>query len=162
MQPPIRKQHDKKQPKISQETGIDFSGLKIITRQEDKLDADINHLLGRFGVGLPVKQPEWGKTIDYSLDLQTAMGAIDEAKQAFQDLPDNLREKYRTWQNFLNAIESGRLVINNSEDPETIKSKRVQEELDVDNAREELNKARRVKRAADAALREEDITPKKD
>lgn len=152
----IRKQTDGKQEEYSRKTQIDFTGVKLITRQEDKQDADINHLLQRFGVGLPVRQPEYGQTIDYNLDLQTAMDAVEQAKQAWQGLPDNLRKKYPRWQDLLNAVESGNLKLINENDPETNRETRINDEIQIDEGKAQRARDKKAKRAAEAALREED------
>lgn len=86
-----------------------------LTRKEFAADADINLLLKRFGVTTRI--PEWGKTVDFNLDLQTALGAIRDVKRAYRELPDNLKSKYKSWQSLMNAIDQGRLKLEQEEPP---------------------------------------------
>lgn len=108
----IRTQADDLGPEMSIETGLDCSNDPQLTRQEFKDEADVNKLLLRYGVGLPVRTPEWGVTTDFDIDLQIALSAIHEAKQAHRDLPDNLKAKYPTWKKLLNALDRGELQLN--------------------------------------------------
>ena len=76
------------------------------TRQEFAKDADINLLLKRFGVNLPVRQPEYG-VVDFDLDLQGAYRAVAEARAGYGQLPAHLRERYPSWEAIVRAIEAG-------------------------------------------------------
>lgn len=110
MHPAIRTQHDKKQLKISRANAVPKDpDAKLLTRQEFKADADINNILQRFGV--MGKIPVWGTTIDYNIDLQGALNAVAEAKQAWRSMPPELKKRYPTWNILLNEIESGNLKI---------------------------------------------------
>lgn len=87
------------------------------TRQELKIDTDVNDMLRRFGVNVPQKTPVFGKEVNFDLDLQQALGAIDQAKEAYKTMPNDLQRRYPTWQRFLNAIERGDLTLHQT-DPE--------------------------------------------
>lgn len=115
MQKAQRTQVDELQEAYSNEAAIDFTGTPDKARQEYKDEADINVLLGRFGVHAPQKQMVFGQEVDYNLDLQQALTAIADAKTAHRELPENLRERYPTWQSLLNALETGALTMHNEE-----------------------------------------------
>lgn len=109
MNPAIHTQidSDEKRRAISTETGIDCTDDPGITRQEMKNETDVNFILSRFGVnGLNQRPLVYGET-DYTLDLQGAYFAIEAAQAAYSALPDEIKKKYRTWPDFLNAIERG-------------------------------------------------------
>lgn len=94
--------------------GIDFTGTTHTTRQEFKNEADINIMLNRFGVaGAQQRSAEYGKDIDFNIDLQTALNAVQQAKLAYAALPPNLRDKYTSWQSLLNALNEGTLELSN-------------------------------------------------
>lgn len=117
MHPAIRTQIDTMQDAWSNETAIHFEGTVDRARPEFKDDADINVILGRFGAHAPQKQMVFGNEVDYNLDLQQALTAIEDAKTAHRDLPTNLKERYPTWQSLLNALDSGNLTMHNEEPP---------------------------------------------
>lgn len=110
MHPAIRTQSDYLGDEASLEAGTDSGDAPDMARQEFKDEADINKLLARYGVQPLTKEPIYGD-VDYNLDLQQALAAIDTAGQAWQSLPKNLKEKYPTWQLLLNALHEGRLKI---------------------------------------------------
>lgn len=103
----IRSQADDLGDSVSLETGVSFTGETIITRQEFKEEADINILLHRFGVDQPTRNPTWGATIDNSIDLQSALTAVNAAKNANFNVPEELRSTYPDWKAVLSATESG-------------------------------------------------------
>lgn len=103
---PSRTQDDGLGDIVSEMTAHTPTG-EHLTRQEFKDDADINILLARFGVDQQMRQPAYGQTIDYSIDLQTAMGAISDAQRVAANVPEELRQKYPTWREILNASETG-------------------------------------------------------
>lgn len=102
----IRSQADDLQDEISDATGLD-TGTETLTRQEFKDEADLNILLSRFGANAMSRQPEWGGETDFTLDLQGALAAIAQAKEADLQVPPELREKYPTWRDVLNGAETG-------------------------------------------------------
>lgn len=89
---------------------IDFTATEDLARQEFKLEADINVLLGRFGLDTPVRRVTFGE-VDFGIDLQQALSAVDQATTAYRDLPPALRAEFPTWQSVLNALVTGRLKI---------------------------------------------------
>lgn len=111
MKPAKRTQVDDLGDEYSLETALSTSELPDLARQEYKDESDINKLLYRYGVGLVAgqRQPQWGQEVDYDLDLQTALTAVADAKRAHAGLPDNLKARYATWRELLNALESGQL-----------------------------------------------------
>lgn len=102
-----RTQYDTLQDEYSILTGVDLSGTEQLTRQEMRDEADINNILNRYGVTAPQRELRYGEEIDYTLDLQTALGALDAAERANFNVPEELRQKYPSWRDLLNAVESG-------------------------------------------------------
>lgn len=97
---------------------LDFSKQPDPTRQEQKDECDINLILKRFGVGATGRFPQYG-SMDTNMDLHSALGAIRDAKQAYNRLPDELKKEYPTWRHLLVALDTGRLVITGEEPKET-------------------------------------------
>lgn len=66
--------------------------------QSEKENCDINVIVRRFGVTgsvpLPRKLPTYG---DFSqiMDFRTALDAVREAEQAFEELPADIRDRFR-------------------------------------------------------------------
>lgn len=103
----VRSQADKMGDYYSVETGKD-TGDEILTRQEYKDEVDINNLLLKFGVNQQMRPIKYGEEIDYTVDLQTAMIAVEQAQHGYdRSVPQELRTKYPTWQEWLNAVNSG-------------------------------------------------------
>lgn len=113
--PAVRQQHDGMQDAYSDEAAIDCTTKPDLARQEFKTESDVNNILNRFGV--PIANGTFGTEVDYTIDLQHALGAITDARRAHRNLPENLREKYPTWQSLLNALESGSLEMKNEDEP---------------------------------------------
>lgn len=86
---------------------IDTSHLPSLTRQEFKLEADINTIVRRFGLTgqIALRQPVWGDR-DFDLDLHTGFLALEEAQRGFLRLPQGLRDKYRNPKGLLDAIHN--------------------------------------------------------
>lgn len=101
---------------------LDFTTRPTFTRQEFKNEADTNWLLKRFGVTVPQRQGAWGREVDYNIDLQQALASITDAKAAYRNLPENLKERYPTWQTLINAVENGQLTIDNTAPPPDIEA----------------------------------------
>lgn len=109
-----RTQTDGKQEEYSRKAGLDFSEdipeNKSKTRLDQQADTSIERMLIQHGVIQRPQAPQY-KDVDYTLDLQEALHAIAEAKSMYARLPEGLRERYRSWQALLNAIEDGSLNI---------------------------------------------------
>lgn len=120
----MRTQDDDLQDYYSDLAGIDMSDQtnkdnRDVARQEFKADADIQTILKRFGVMSPGREIVYGEA-DYTVDLQTAFDAMEEAKRAHARLSPELKERYSTWQALLNALHNGSLVINEEKPGEQI------------------------------------------
>lgn len=111
----IRTQADDLFDEYSVATGMDASKGDT-ARQEFKADADINVMLGKFGVFAPQKQLFFGD-VDYGIDLQQAFAAIADAKQAWQVMPPEIKKEFPTWRDLLNGLESGQIKLNEGEAP---------------------------------------------
>lgn len=119
MHPAIRTQVDGLFDVYSVEFGLDASdgpGNRDMAHQEFKKGADITEIMKSFGVFSPQKQLYFGE-VDYSIDLQQALGAIADAKAAWQVMPPDVKKEFRTWQELLNALESGQIKLNEGDKP---------------------------------------------
>lgn len=118
MQRAIRTQVDDLFDVYSTSGAVDTTGLEDLARQEQKAETDINVLMARFGVSAFASRPELstGADVDYELDLQTALGAIAQAKDAWFGMPDEIRKAFPTWQHLLAALESGAIVLKPEEE----------------------------------------------
>lgn len=104
-----RTQIDGKQDAYSAATALDTSDLPDLTRQEFREEADVNHLLARYGIGgLPQRTPRWGEEIDFDMDLQSAYISTQGAMRAWAHLPADLKTEFPTWQDLLNGYVSGK------------------------------------------------------
>lgn len=101
-----RRQSDNLGDEISKQTAYRNTGPEL-TRQEFKDEANLNILLARFGVNQQVRQNANFTEVDYNLDLQTALGAIDAARRANMKVPEELRAKYPNWLAVLEGAETG-------------------------------------------------------
>lgn len=102
-----RTQNDGRGDEISQTSAIDFTGTESLTRQEDRDSTDINLMLSRFGVLPPPRAASYGLEVDYSLDLQQALTALQEAEEATLNVPQELRDKYGDWRTLMAGVQSG-------------------------------------------------------
>lgn len=89
---------------------------KDVARQEFGKEADINHMLSRFGIVPERGAPAFGEWDD-TLDLQQALTSVAEARTAYADLPDELRQKFSSMDELLKAYHSGALIIKDGEVP---------------------------------------------
>lgn len=144
MKPAIRTQVDDRQDEISLATGLDTSDRPDLTRQEFREEADTNYLLSRFGVNVPMQRtPQFGE-IDFDLDLHSAHIAVDRAQNAWYQLSEDLREKYKDPAGMLDAMNSGQLE-------EDLKAERRKAALEKREAAEDEKEEVKAKRAAKAA-----------
>lgn len=89
---------------------------KDTARQEFAKDADINYMLSKFGIVPQRGAPTFGEWDD-TLDLQTAIQAVAEAKNAFYGLPTALKEKFNSMEEILKAYNNGSLIIKDGDVP---------------------------------------------
>lgn len=94
---------------------------KDTARQEFKDESDINYMLSRFGVTQPRGTPTYG-TWDETVDLQSALQSVSDARQAYQALPTVLKKKFNSMEDLLTAVENGSLVLKDENAPEPIKT----------------------------------------
>lgn len=114
MLPHIRTQVDGQQAMYSAIARDRMPVEESLARQELAEEADVNYFLSRYGVPMP--QPANYGYADYNLDLQGALAAIDDAKEAWRRLDPQLRSRFPDWMSLLQAAERGEL--NHSESPE--------------------------------------------
>lgn len=110
MQHAIRFQDDERGDEYDALSVITFDPSKDRARQEFAKETDINQMLKSFGIPGQQRQPQFGE-VDFSIDLQQALSAIEDAKRAWRRMPDDIREKYPNWQSMLNAANSGELKV---------------------------------------------------
>lgn len=108
MHPAVRTQVDPKSQYYNALTAIDFEGTKLITRQEQKDDADAKKMFARFGVNVPMRNPQFGEA-NFDMGLQEAYQAVENAKTFWDKLPPQLKEQYPTWDLALAAVSNGTL-----------------------------------------------------
>lgn len=122
MKPPTKDQADigVDNPTLDASDGADIDGIdapnKDMTRQEFKQEADINYMLSRFGITQPRGAPTYGEWDD-TIDLQTALQSVHDARAAYRRLPQNLKAKFTKMEDLLTALENGSLVITNQDAP---------------------------------------------
>lgn len=107
--PEIRTQYDNQQEQLTKQGALDCTSSKDMTRQEFKDDADINVILKKFGIDQGQRQMQFGEQ-DFTIDLQQALIAVDESKKAYGKIDQGLRDKFPTWQKFVNAIATGEIA----------------------------------------------------
>lgn len=115
MQPPTKDQTDIDVENVLLDAS-DSPENKDMARQEFKDEADINYMLSRFGVTAPRGTPVYGEWDD-TIDLQVALQAVSDARAAYKDLPDDLRNRFGSMEELLTALENGSLVIKNEPAP---------------------------------------------
>lgn len=107
MKPALRTQVDDLAEIYSLETNIDCSNLPDLTRQEFKDETDVNKTIARFrGGDQPMRQVQYGE-MDYDMDLQQSLAAINAAQAAARKLPKPLRDKYYQWETLMGGMRSG-------------------------------------------------------
>lgn len=108
---PLRKHGDGLNDLVSLATGLVCPPEEDKTRQEDKVDADINVILRRGGL-LPPGRPTVLTETDFDVDLLTAMQSFEDARQVFFGMPlsSEARRYYPTFELFLDGIRSGNIV----------------------------------------------------
>lgn len=109
-----RKQGDDLNDEASDAAGLDCTNDLDHARQEFGPETDVNTILKRFAVtgAVPARRPaQWKTEIDYNLDLQSAIHAVEEVKASYAGLPKELRDAYPTWQLFMQGIAKGEITI---------------------------------------------------
>lgn len=89
---------------------------KDVARQEFAKEADINHMLSRFGIVPERGSPTFGEWDD-TIDLQQALASVEEAKMAYQDLPEEIRKKFNNMEELLHAYHNGSFIIKQGDEP---------------------------------------------
>lgn len=116
MQPAIKTQVTaiRDSNKYSDESGIACTPEEDKTEQQWKAEADIHTLLRRFGIegrlDGPQRVPSF-KPVDYDVELQHALGGIQQAREAYDLMPQDLKREYPTLMHFLAAIERRELTV---------------------------------------------------
>lgn len=109
MHPPTRSQTDGLGDIASLDSGLDCSNLPDLARQEFKDEVDVNIMLRKFGI--PIAGPLQFGEIDYDLDLQQAHAAVNVARKVHNKMPQEIKDKYPTWGEFLTAVVRGDVAL---------------------------------------------------
>lgn len=108
------KVEDKRQTELFRKGAMTFDPANGRARQEFKKDADVNVILRRHqGGDLPQngRQPIYGGTIDYDVNLQEGLAAVDRAQRAFSRIHPDIRARYKTWDSVSAALAEGKLQV---------------------------------------------------
>lgn len=141
MMPPTKDQTDigKENPTIDTSDGAivelpngEMYENKDMTHQEYGKDADVNHMLSKFGITPERGTPTFGEWDD-SIDLQQALTSVTEARTAFKTLPDELKKKFNSMEELLTAYNDGQLTIKDGEAPvpQKTETELLQERIDA-------------------------------
>lgn len=167
--PPLRNQGDLLNDEASDAAALVTSADddEFAARQEDKDETDINVMLRRFGVDgvLRSQRPATYGEVDYNIDLQGALHAVQDARTMFDRLPPELKRKYGTWQNVLNAAETGELqqdVQNGKELDKAARREAAINELDERDAIAQERERRRKRDAFEKRIDDPEPSPKSD
>lgn len=101
----LRHQGDDQQEAVSKASRKDCS-IPVLVRPEFGPETDVKTILARHGaIPAPNRTPTFTQT-DYDLDLTRALGKIRRAHDAFDELPREKRQKFRSadelWRAYLN------------------------------------------------------------
>lgn len=119
---------DAKRRKISDDTSLsceEHPDGESVTRQEEALSTDINRIIARHDALATLTRASVFGEHDFSIDLQQALDATRKAQLMHDRIPQELRERYPTWQSLLTAIHEGRLTLDMTKpDPEPVSEKK--------------------------------------
>lgn len=105
--PAIRSQADNLGDMMSLESGTVIDD-EVLVREEFAAEADIHNILGKYGINEQMRPVKYGEGIDYTMDLQQAMMAVESAAEGYErSVPPELRSKYPTWKEWLNGVSNG-------------------------------------------------------
>lgn len=95
--------------------GTDYDN-KDMARQEFAKEADINYMLSRFNITPPRGAPTYGEWDD-TIDLQQALTSVAEARSAYKELPEELKNKFKNMEELITAYTNGSLIIKDGDVP---------------------------------------------
>lgn len=105
---PVRVQGDARQREFSLLCRKDCSLDPLLTRQEMAEETDINVIMRRVGAGQAVSsRPLKFGVMDFDIDLLSFRTSVDYAFSVYERLPDSVRSRYPSWQQFVAAVVSG-------------------------------------------------------
>lgn len=89
-----------------------------LVRQEDTIETDINYLIAKYGyhalLGRP--QPVYGE-FDYTMTLQDHYHAAAKVRQAYDNLPEHVRERYSREEFFAMLSAGAELDLSEPKEP---------------------------------------------
>lgn len=99
---------------ISFLTGLSCDPLEDQARQEFGPEVTVEAVLRRHGGGalMPARpMGAFGGVVDFDVDLTAALGMVADARRMYAEAPQELREKFPTFGEFVQAAESGRVGV---------------------------------------------------
>lgn len=96
---------------VSAEAVTLFEGPDAINkaRQEFAKDADVNHIVAKYGIDAFNKNHTYGE-INFDLDLASALRTVQQGRETYDTLPLSIRQKYTfNSPEFLKALADGTL-----------------------------------------------------
>lgn len=105
----VRGQHQRIPHEVKLEQFSLFCEDEHLARQEFKSEVDTGTLMRRYGAGAAFGPPPQYGEVDFTMTLQDAIHSVREARDAFARLPDEVRAKYRSWDEVALAIAAGEL-----------------------------------------------------
>lgn len=123
------------------------------TRQELGVETDINKILAKFGINAPQRQGAFGETIDYNMDLALATSVVSEALNAYNTLPQTLRKRYRTLDEFRKGLEAGQIKPADleSEAAQQLRNRKIQHEELEQRKKKILDREKQLDRLLEAS-----------
>lgn len=116
-EPAVRTQIDGRQEEFSFMSALDFRekqddpAYQDATRQEFKEEVDVNTILRRFGVNGTMQQAPLFGDVDFDVGAHEAYLVSVQAQDAWMRVDPTVRDKYKTWQELLDAVTRGVAVI---------------------------------------------------
>lgn len=86
---------------------LDFTESRDMTRQEFKEETDINVILNKFGVNSFAQRQPIYTEVDYTIDLQQALGILTTVQAGWDRLPDDIKARYPDWRTVVELMAAG-------------------------------------------------------
>lgn len=112
----VRTQNDGLQEAVSQAETVDCSNMPDLARQEFKAESDTQSILKKFGVEAFHNRPILAYEFDDSLDLKTALDTVRQTQEAYQRLPDNIKQRFPDWNAVALGVEKGEILLDKPEE----------------------------------------------
>lgn len=107
--PPERTQDDGLGDIYSEATYVFTPPEENQTRSEFAADSDINSLITRYGAVPGTGRPQSFGSWDYDMDLLNAYTSVEQARMRYEELPQEVKDHYPSWESLAREIERGQL-----------------------------------------------------